>query len=191
MGTQPLVESYGVERTLRLTRSHVAALLHAGLLEEARYELRDGLLVEKMPQNKPHVVACRRATHLLEDRFGRAYVGSQAPVVLDEANEPEPDAFVTRLPLEDYPDNPRASEVVLVVEVSDATLRLDRTEKAERYAKAGIPEYWLVDINSRRVIVHREPGEDGYGQVQTFREDETLISLVGPTVVGTVRELLP
>jgi Uma2 family endonuclease len=96
----------------------VAVLLNAGLLEEARYELLNGALVEKLPQNKPHVVSCRRVTHVLEDCFGRQRVGAQAPIMLDEINEPEPDAYVTRLPLEDYPDNPTARDVVLVVDVN-------------------------------------------------------------------------
>ena len=67
-----MVAAPSMPRRLRLTRAHVAALMEAGLVQEARYELRDGELLEKMPQNKPHVTSCRRTTHALEDRFGRA-----------------------------------------------------------------------------------------------------------------------
>ena len=179
------------ERRLRLTRPHVAALLDAGLIEEARYELCDGELLEKMPQKKSHATACRRTTHLLGDQFGRDRVGSQAPIVLDELNEPEPDVFVTRLAVEDYPDNLSASEVVLVVEVSDATLRTDRTEKAERYAAAGIPEYWIVAVNERQVIVHRQPSLGIYGLVQTLGESDTVVPLAAPSLPLSVRDLLP
>lgn len=187
-----MVAAPSMPRRLRLTRAHVAALMEAGLVQEARYELRDGELLEKMPQNKPHVISCRRTTHALEDRFGRARVGSQAPVVLDEVNEPEPDVFVTCLPLEDYPGNPGASEVLLLIEVSDTTLRLDRTEKAERYAQAGIPEYWVLDVPGRRVLVHREPGPDGYGSIQSHTEPATLSFLAFPEAPPvSLTELLP
>ncbi len=178
-------------RTFRLTRAHVAVLLEAGLVEQARYELLNGVLVEKMPQNKPHVSSCRRTTHALEDRFGRDRVGAQAPIVLDDLNEPEPDVFVTRLPLEDYPDNPPASEVLLVVEVADAALRTDRTDKAESYARSGIPEYWVVDVNGRRVIVHREPASDGYCFVNTLNETDSISPLHAEAQVLDVRDLLP
>ncbi|WP_395145357.1 Uma2 family endonuclease [Armatimonas sp.] len=177
-------------RTFRLTRAHVAVLLEAGLVEQARYELLNGVLVEKLPQNKPHVVSCRRTTHALEDRFGRDRVGAQAPIVLDDLNEPEPDVFVTRLPLEDYSDNPPACEVLLVVEVADATLRTDRTDKAESYARAGIPEYWVVDVKGRRLIVHRQPSDDGYGSVQTLLENVSVVALAAESQL-MIQDLLP
>lgn len=178
-------------RRLLLTRAHVAVLLNAGLLEEARYELLNGALVEKMPQNKPHVVSCRRVTHALEDCFGRERVGAQAPIMLDEINEPEPDSYVTRFPLEDYPDNPTARDVVLVVEVSDTTLRVDRTDKAESYARAGILEYWIVDVNGRRLILHQQPTEDGYGSIQILDENGAVLPLMAQGEPFAIRDLLP
>lgn len=188
MGTTAALET---DRRLRLTRKHVYALLNAGLLGDGRYELLSGELIQKMPQNKPHVNALRRTLSVFEDTFGRDIVGSQSPVIIDETNEPEPDVFLVRAPLLDYPDNPEAGEVLLLVEISDSTLRVDRTEKMVMYGSAGIPEYWVLDVNRRRLIVHREPQEDGYGSIETMGEDSTIVPLAAPDASILVSSLLP
>ena len=81
-------------------------------------------------------------------------------------SEPEPDLMVARGDSADYPDShPKAADVALVVEISDTTLARDRGAKMRMYARAGIPAYWIVDLNESRVEVRTDPGEDGYRMV--------------------------
>lgn len=188
MGTIATIET---DRKLRLTRNHVYALLNAGLLDGGRYELIEGELIEKMLQNPPHRHSCRKATIALEDVFSRERVDSQGPIVIDETNEPEPDVYVLQASLLSYESTPLASDVELIVEMSDSTLRVDRTEKMLMYGSAGIPEYWVLDVNRRRLIVHREPQEDGYGSFDTLGEDSTVVPLAAPNASILVSSLLP
>jgi Uma2 family endonuclease len=187
MGTTVLLSA---DRKLRLTRKHVYTLLDAGLLGDARYDLIDGELIQKMPQKPPHVRSLRATTHLLEDIFGREQVGSQGPVVIDETNEPEPDVYVLKESLLSYATTPTTEDVVLVVEISDSTISMDRNAKMRIYGAAGIQEYWVVDVNKRRVIVHRDPEEDGYGSIETFTDGE-ISPLGSPGSTIAALSLLP
>jgi Uma2 family endonuclease len=188
MGATVVLET---DRKLRLTREHASALLNAGLLNDGRYELLAGDLIQKMLQNPPHTQSCRKTTFALEDVFGREQVGSQGPVVIDETNEPEPDVYVLRGSLLTYAETPTAADVLLIVEVSDTTLSVDRNEKMRLYGGAGVPEYWVVDVNRRRVIVHRGPQEDGYGSIETLSETASVRPLAAPNSEITVASLLP
>jgi Uma2 family endonuclease len=88
-------------------------------------------------------------------------------------SEPEPDAAVVRGGLRDYPDrHPGASDVILVVEVADASLERDQTLKKRIYAKAGIPVYWIVNLLERRLEVHRDPS--GPSESPGYRTHEDL-----------------
>ncbi|MGC4047976.1 MAG: Uma2 family endonuclease [Armatimonas sp.] len=175
----------------RLTRSHVFVLQRSGLLGDRHYELIDGDLFEKMPQDKPHATSVRRTTRAFDAIFGAEFVGSQAPIVLDDSNEPEPDVFVTRDTYDSYSDNPTAADIALVVEVSDSTLSLDRNAKMRLYAAASIPEYWIVDIEHRRLLVYLQPQPDGYGNMQTLTETDFIASLHSPQNTLGVIDLLP
>ena len=99
-------------------------------------------------------------------------------------SEPEPDLMVARGDSADYPDShPKAADVALVVEISDTTLARDRGTKMRMYARAGIPAYWIVDLNESRVEVRTDPGEDGYRMV-TFcsRNDGIPVTIEGARV---------
>jgi Uma2 family endonuclease len=186
MGTTAVLNT---DRKLRLTRKHVYVLLDAGLLGDARYDLIDGELIQKMPQNPPHVCSVQATVHLLGDIFGRKQVGSQGPIVVDETNEPEPDVYVLKNPLRSYKSTPTTEEVLLVVEISDSTIHVDRNVKMKLYGDAGIQEYWVVDLNKSRVIVHRDPDEDGYGSIETYTEGG-ISPLAAPDSSISVVELL-
>jgi Uma2 family endonuclease len=93
-------------------------------------------------------------------------------------NEPEPDLVVLAKPSREFRDaNPRPTDLRLVVEISDSTLGFDLTTKAELYARAGIVEYWVVDVAARRLIVHRGPREGLYGSVTAYSEEECVTPL--------------
>jgi Uma2 family endonuclease len=178
----------------RWTREECRIVADAGLLSsENRFELIEGDLLERMGQNQPHVFVMFLVCQALAAAFGADFVQSQAPIALSDISEPEPDAFVTRNTHRHYFQHgtPGPAEVLLVAEVSDTTLGFDTTVKADLYARAGIPEYWVVDIAARVVIVHRQPGPAGYADRQTVSETGTVAPLAAFGSPIRVADLLP
>jgi Uma2 family endonuclease len=107
-------------------------------------------------------------------------------------SEPEPDMAVLAKVGTEYPvANPPASDVRLVIEISDSTLAFDLGPKARLYARAGIPEYWVFDIGGRRVIVHRGPAAGGYSMVTTYAEGEIVAPLAFPGALFPVAVAFP
>ncbi|WP_395094422.1 Uma2 family endonuclease [Armatimonas sp.] len=109
------------------------------------------------------------------------------------SSEPEPDAAVTLQPAEVYlrAGIPPGSEFRLVVEVSDSTLWRDKGQKAKLYAAAGVPEYWVVNLTGRTVIVHRRPVGDDYQSIVTYNENETISPEGAPEHTIALAEILP
>lgn len=177
----------------RWTRDECRRLLETGILEEARFELIHGDIVPKMTQHERHIYSCKQVQKALEAIFGTDYVRLAAPIAIGEYEEPEPDAAVMLRPLVDYLrlGTPQPAEVRLVVEVSDRTLRQDLTAKKAQYGSAGIPEYWIVNINARTLHTFRQPTESGYA-LESVRAPEEIVSpLAAPEAVITVAALLP
>src|SRR5262249_20949988 len=147
----------------RLTRRNYYRLAEAGVLRrEDRVELMEGQLIEISPIGPRHALAAGALTELLVLAMaGHVHVRVQLPIQLDDYSEPEPDFALVQRPWTGYPDShPRASDVLLLIEVADSSLDYDRGAKLELYARAGISEFWIVDLTSNRVLVHREP-KDG------------------------------
>ena len=94
--------------------------------------------------------------------------------------EPEPDVAVLRAPLEELMRKPLPEDVLLLVEVAASTLAMDLSTKADLYARAGIADYWVLDVNQRRMIVHRDPVTGKYSSVVVYREDESVAPLAAP-----------
>jgi len=161
----------------RFTVDEYHQLLHVGVLKEDEHvELLEGLIVDMTPQGRPHALVISRLNRFLSRALGEAYsVRPQLPLSLSPDSEPEPDlAVVTRDEEERAEEHPRAA--LLVVEVSGDSLRVDRLIKGRVYARAGIPEYWVVDVTSRIVEVYTAPaaGEGRYLSLRTVKGDETL-----------------
>ena len=136
-------------------------------------ELLEGAVIEKMPKDPLHAsVVTRMATHLLRELENRFIIRQENPLTFSDS-EPEPDlAVVDRR--DDWYRGAHPSLAHLVVEVSNTTLDLDR-EKAFVYAKAGIPEYWIVNIKDMTVEVHTGPGPAGYGSKTIFGKNEAIV----------------
>jgi Uma2 family endonuclease len=175
---------------LRLTIAQVAALYNNGLIDD-HWELLNGELRRKMSINEPPMLANGLCYDALTQIFGTGFVRVPGPIALNNENAPEPDVAVTKQPRRVYTSLPPASEVVLVVEISDSTLRYDRTEKALLYAEGGITEYWIVNLPERCLLVHRQPGADGFGSLTTLTEIDTVSPLAAPSAVIAVKDLLP
>ena len=132
----------------------------AGIIgPEEHVELLNGELLLTPPMKPDHAATVSVLLELFLDRLvDRAKVRSQLPVTLDSISEPEPDVVIARWRSGGYRDaHPVPGDVLLIVEVSDATLTRDRTEKLAAYARAEIPEYWIVNLKRRVVERFREP----------------------------------
>ena len=184
----------GPQRT-RFTRDQYHFLFDNGLLsEDRRYELAEGDVLEKMGQKEPHIGLIMRWVFALARVMGQSFVRCQAPIALTDYSEPEPDVVVTTDPAEVYihsGNTPTAKEARLVIEVSVSSLKYDLEIKSRMYARAGIPEYWVSDVEGRRLIVHRNPTADGYASVVSLSEGESVSLLSAPHAVFVVADFLP
>lgn len=173
----------------RFTVDDYYRMAEAGILQpDQRVELLDGQVVEMTPIGRRHAACVDRLTDLFTDmRRGRAVVRVQNPIRLDQHSEPEPDVTLLK-PRDDYyaEREPHAYDVLLLIEVCDTTLAKDRDIKLPLYAKAGVVEVWLADLESRAIHVHREPGDGRYAKHTTITDGQS----VTPVSFGDV-ELTP
>lgn len=157
------------------TRDEVAVLESTGLFDGTHFELIDGELIDKMPKNRRHVRSVRQTVQTLEAHAGADRIEHEAPIDLasedNVRNEPEPDVIVLNRPGREIDTNPQPSDITLVVEVCDTTLRHDLTTKCALYARAGIPEYWALDVNDARLHVHRDPVDGAYRTITEYGAD--------------------
>lgn len=142
----------------------------AGVLApEARVELIEGEIVDMAPIGKAHASIVDRLNRELVRAVGeRAIVRVQGPVQLGELSEPEPDLMLL-MPRADFYREAAvaAADVLLIIEVADTTQRYDRRVKVPLYARHGIPETWVIDLENRLVHFHRRPGPSGYADVSS------------------------
>jgi Uma2 family endonuclease len=173
------------------SRREYDKMIDAGILgEDEHVELVAGRIVEMSPEGPLHAGTIDLCAEILRRLFGADYtVRVQHPLVVDPDGEPEPDlAVVKGGPREHLADHPR--EAVLVVEVAESSLEYDRREKALLYARAGFPEYWIVNLRARAVEVHRDPAPDGYRTVSSLGADAAISPLEAGAIVR-VGALLP
>lgn len=169
------------------------AMLRAGILaEDDRVELLDGEIVVMPPIGPEHAETVEDVCDRLSQRLGdRVRVRSQNPVHLGQFDEPEPDLAVVRRRPEGYrAHHPGPSDIILLIEVADTSLSTDRAIKMPLYARAGIPEAWIIDLRQERVLVHREPTPEGYRLISSARRGERLSPLAFPDCELAVDDLL-
>lgn len=181
------------DRRHRWTREEYHRIAETGLLGERRVELLDGEVWDMSPQRRPHYRTIRAVADALETAFGDAYdVQQQAPLGLGNDGEPEPDVAVVVGSWADYEDHPTPADVKILVEVSDSTLTKDRTKKAEDYAKAGISDYWIVNLVDRQLEVYRDPSPEGaYQSILILGPAKSIAPLNAPNAQISVTDLLP
>jgi len=182
----------------RLLRGHFTVadyhrLAEVGMLgPDARVELLDGQVVDMSPIGSRHAGTVNWLAARLRQLVGaRAILSVQNPVVLDEYSEPEPDLALLA-PRPDYyrGAHPRPRDVLLVVEVADTTLEKDRDVKLPLYARAGIQEVWIVDLNGERVEVYREPRASAFESIAIRRGADALTVFAIPDVELRAGEIL-
>lgn len=170
----------------RWTREECAALEPTGLFEKKRLELIEGDLISKRGKKRPHVNAFTLVHLWLLEAFGKQLVNAEAPIDVHPSdiplNEPEPGLIVLKRESATFVSgNPQPHDISLVVEISDTTLTFDLTTKAALYARAGIVEYWVLDVTGRRLFVHRNPASGKYGTVTVYGEHEAVAPLAAAT----------
>jgi Uma2 family endonuclease len=193
-GTPELAEP----RLRKWTREEYHQFAEMGLFQDQRVELVDGEIIQMAPQKEPHAASISLAQAALISAFGAGYwVRPQMPLFFDDLSEPEPDLAVIKGNPRDYAasDNPRSA--LLVVEVSVATLRYDRTRKANLYAAAGIEDYWILNVVDRQLEVHRDRLADAshkfgwrYQKINIVRAGDLIIPLARPDAKLAVNDLL-
>ena len=177
------------------TRDDYYAMADAGILKpEDRVELIEGEIYQMGPIGNRHAGCVNRLVRRLAvlTTTDRAVLSTQNPVNLTDISEPEPDITLLR-PREDFygEGHPTPEDVLLLVEVADSSIGFDRGTKLPLYARCGIPEVWLVDVVKRTLEVHREPGQNGYGQVQRLRDGDRITPLAFPDFEIAVESILP
>jgi Uma2 family endonuclease len=179
-------------RTHRWTRREYERMGEAGILApDARTELIDGEVIEVSPQSSYHAATVSFAQEALRRAFGDGYtVRVQLPLALGEASEPEPDLAVAPGTPRDYVEAHPAN-AALVVEVADTSLDFDRNRKAGLYARAGLADYWIINLRDHCVEVYRDPRGGLYGTKQTLASGETLAPLARPEATIATDDLLP
>ena len=152
-------------RKHRINVDEYYRMAEVGLLaHDARVELIQGEVVDKTPIGSKHAAVVNTLAELLFAVLkGRATVAVQQPVRLGSRSEPQPDLAVLRQRGDRYSEaHPTAADILLLIEVSDSTLRYDRDIKIPLYASHGIPEVWLIDLNNRQLLCMREPTGQRY-----------------------------
>jgi len=164
----------------RLSRAEYDRMVELGMFADERIELLRGALVQMSPQKWPHATAVAWFNEELIRSLDRSYeVRPQLPFAADDYSEPEPDLAVA---YKDYTRRDHPSAVLLLIEIADSSLRIDRGLKLEIYAAAGVPEYWIVDVATMAVTVHTEPRDGRYERIATLRDGDTLRPTLLPTV---------
>jgi Uma2 family endonuclease len=147
-----------------------------------RVELIEGEIIQMAAIGTRHASCVKRLIAVFYDlERRRAIIGVQDPIQLTERNEPQPDVVLLQ-PCADYyaTAHPIPSEVLLLVEVSDSTVDFDRDVKVPNYARSGIQEVWLWDLEANCLEVYRNPTANGYTSIQKFERGEIVSPLAFP-----------
>jgi len=190
------IEPYVKTRGLR--RVEYDRLVDLGMFVGERLELLDGFLVVREPQDSPHAAIVAEIGHVLETVFGSGWHPRlHSPLALDDESEPEPDVAVVAGGRRDYV-SAHPSTAALIVEVADSSLRLDRRFKAGLYARAGLQDFWIVNLADGVLEVHREPQPQAdapsgwvYRSVEILRPPAIVAPLAAPGSRIPVADLLP
>jgi Uma2 family endonuclease len=180
----------------RWTRDEYDKCIEIGVFtEEDKIELIDGELIKKMPVKPPHATALSLAEEALRSLLPTGFhTRNQQPIALSNRSEPEPDIAVVTGSVRDYARR-HPETALLLIEISDSTLAFERSRKAQIYAKAGIQDYWIVNVKGNVVEVYRNPvterGRGRYTSGQQFQAGETISPLAFPEISIAVSDILP
>jgi Uma2 family endonuclease len=183
-------------QTMRWTKDQYRRMSEIGLFGDMRVELIEGEIIPMPAIGSRHFTSVLLVSRALQSVFTEGYlVVPQNGFDANPHSEPQPDIAVYPGGIRDY-TNALPTQAALIVEVSDSTLRADRTVKASLYAAAGVAEYWIVNLREEVLEVRRQPLSDpsspvAYQSLQTLRPVDTVSPLAAPDAVISVADLLP
>jgi Uma2 family endonuclease len=186
-------------RTRRFRRAEYDRLIEFGLFQPGEaIELIGGELMVAEPQGAPHYTAIRKTAKALEAAFGPGWeVRTEGPIGLDDDSEPEPDIAVVPGNPDDYA-RAHPSHPALTVEVAETSLVIDRQHKGSLYARAGLADYWVLNLVDRVLEVYRDPVADSaapfgwrYARREVFEASARVMPLAAPESTILVARLLP
>ena len=196
--TMRVMASYET-RIRRFSRAEYERLIELGVFQPGEpIELIGGELMVAEPKGAPHYTAIRKTAKALEAAFGPGWeVRTGGPIGLDDDSEPEPDVAVVPGSADDYA-RAHPSRPVLTVEVAESSLAVDRQHKGSLYARAGLPDYWILNLVDRVLEVFREPAPDSaapfgwrYARREVFDASARVTPLAAPESSIPVSRLLP
>jgi len=179
------IEAPELLRRHRLTVAQYHRMGETGVLPpDARVELIEGEVVDMAPIGTRHGGTVKWLNRTLSEAVGqRAIVAVQDPLRLGDRSEPQPDLMLLKPRADSYrAAHPTAADVLLLIEVSDTTARYDREIKLVLYARHGVAEVWIVDLDHGQLSVHRHPADGGYGESSATAQPGVLTALALPGV---------
>jgi Uma2 family endonuclease len=176
----------------RWTREEYDRMIAVGLFAPGeRVELIDGEILRMTPQGSAHFAAIQLVEEALRVAFGAGFdVRVQGPLGISGSSEPEPDIAVVDGTPRDYRDA-HPSTALLIVEVADTSLEFDRQAKRSLYARAGIQDYWIVNLEVGCIEVYRGPEQGSYRSTRRFFTGDQVSPLAAPEASIAVQEMLP
>jgi Uma2 family endonuclease len=168
-------------------------MAETGLLKpDAHVELLEGQIIDMSPIGPFHGGVVNRLTRIFTSASrNRWLVSIQNPMRLDKYSEPQPDLMLLRPAAADYTSrHPGPSDVLLLIEVADTSIAYDRDEKLPAYARAGIPEVWIVNLLDQTIEVYREPQSAGYNSTLVLHPGDEAHPVAFPDVLVSLSALL-
>jgi Uma2 family endonuclease len=165
-------------------------LIDSGVLAEHRVELLEGEIIEMSPEGAMHSSTNYAVAEYLRDLLrARAIIREAHPITLDNS-EPEPDIAIVYSPYTNYfTRHPYPQDIYWLVEIYSRTLKSDLEKKSLTYARNGIPEYWVIDLINKQLVVHTQPINNSYAQIQSFTTG-TIIPQAFPDLAIALEQLL-
>jgi len=186
------IQSHPQPRRLRFSVDEYYKMIEIGLLKDyEKAEIIDGELIQKIPIGDKHASVVNNLTRIFVKSVSNdVLVSVQNPLRLSDYNEPEPDFVLADLTKYDGKRHPRPAEALLVVEVSDSTLKYDRDVKLSLYAEAEIAEVWIVNLPSEIIEIHTKPKFGIYQLAQIYKRGESIKSEAIPALEIEVDKIL-
>lgn len=176
------------------TSDEVHRMMEIGILpEESGWELINGEIIHRMTIGSKHAGTLKRISAILFALLeGEFIIGVQDPIKINQRNEPEPDISILKMREDFYIEHhPQPSDVLLVIEVSDSTLKFDRETKKRIYAEAGIVEYWLVNLEENTLEVYTKPKGENYFEMKVYGRGDAVRSKNIEKLKLNVSEIIP
>ena len=178
-----------VPRRLFTVDEYYAMAKHGILKPDERVELLDGEIVKMCAIGSPHAWCVKRLVRTFSPFPDRFTLSIQDPLRLNDLSEPEPDIVLLQ---PDAPEDrhPEPQDALLVIEVADSSIQIDRRRKRPMYARAGIPEYWIVDLTTDHIEIVRDPSRARYRSVTLLRRGAVVSPQFAPDIVVDVSTIL-